>query len=309
MIACQTQIDAELRDAARFGWELCSDHEGRLPEWRLTRNGQTLFVSAGRHWLCCSLPVECAVEPAADLWRGLLEQSRRWYACKYSLDEPSQVLLQLEIPLDGFERPECLRAVEALSVYADRHREPVSQGGLVSGDSAGQRRVMVAGGRNPESKEFEVLPAETVALYFSAVEHQGWHLRPELSPNDWQAVYKGRERKFNVYLSFSRSWAYFQVPLAGEPGTTDQRSDHCRKALYRYLLASNQQIFWAKFGLDAAGQVLLMLDVPMATFELKRFRLAAETLARYADDFSYEIQIMSDLDRDPQLADTLQIMI
>jgi len=297
-------VTATLQAMAPYGWVLSG--EPRDGEWRLSRNDETLYVNMNRHWLCLALPISVSPPPGPLFYGYLLRLSRRCFMGKYGLDGDGQVLLHVEIPLAGMERNYCRKAVEAIRVYAGRFREAISR-------AADETRGMVAIGEGnyeaptPKERETEVFSLKTLAFYFKTVEHLGWHLRDRLAANHWHIAYKGPERSFAAFLSFNRSWAYFQMPMLAEVHLQQAQPDAHRTMFYSYLLELNKHIYWAKFGLDEEGQVLLMLELPVEAFDLRRFRQAVQTLATYADDFAYEVQIMARLDQDSHLATLLAV--
>ena len=105
-------------------------------------------------------------------------------------------------------------------------------------------------------------------------------------------------------------------------GTSDARS-HGTAAL-RARLASFSQVqfetttpaamsvvmkkdlaYWAKLGMVGGEQVVLSLDLPAECFDLTRFRAAVRTLGHYAQLVSSEVQILSHVDREPELLENL----
>ncbi len=140
-----------------------------------------------------------------------------------------------------------------------------------------------------------------------SVEHEGWRLKDRPGTNQWHMLYEGPDRKFDVYLCLHPAWVYFQVPLAHKArGSASARETPAHEAvLHHYLLHLNELAYWAKFGLDDEGTILLMLDMPTEVFDLDRLRWATWTLGAYATRLSYEVQIVADLAKDKHLGDLL----
>jgi hypothetical protein len=273
----------------RRGWALAAGPDGG---WRLGRGDDVVYVSTDPDWLCLTLPVPG--RPAADF--GLLvERCRRWFLCKYGLDGHGQLVLQAEVPLAGLGYHECRLVLETVAAYAERLRG--GRAAEAPGARPGEKQA--PGGAGPG--EFEVFSQTTLLTYFTTLDAEGWNLRDRLRTNQWQAVYRAPEHVFYVYLGVDPSWAYFQVPMLASPAGPRDGTPAGREMLYRFLLEANERMFWAKFGTDEEGQVLLMLDLPVEMLDQKRFRWAARTLAAYAGDFAYEVQIAATLDRDPHL--------
>jgi len=152
-----------------------------------------------------------------------------------------------------------------------------------------------------ETNHNEFFSRSTLIQYFKSVASQGWSLRHDPRVNHWQAVYKSQdERSFDVYLSFDRSWLYFQMPLPLKVSHSYSSSHRLR--LQQYLLQLNQTIYWAKLGLDGQEQVLLLLDIPIESLTLRRFQRATQTLAAYANSLFDEIRIMINLEQDKHLS-------
>lgn len=274
-------IHAALSALETQGWQVSASSEG----WQLRREAHTIYADLNARWLYFSLPVP-QTQPAAHY----LAASRRLYLCKYGRDPHGQLLLQAEVPLVELERTYIHMAVEALWRAAQQHDSPV-----VSPSAA------------PASQDIEYFPRYALEMYFKGLRHEGWGLRKEISLNEYHLHYKAPERPFDVYLAFNAAWAYWQAPiLEGEAAARWWRSPE-RERLCRYLLAVNEQLYWARFVLDDSGNILLLLDVPLTLFTLERFRLSAQAVAQYASDYAYEVLIMAELGRDEGLARLLTL--
>ncbi|MCS6872095.1 MAG: YbjN domain-containing protein [Anaerolineae bacterium] len=270
-------IQAALSALATQGWQVSASEGG----WLLQREAYTVYADINARWLYFSLPV-LQTQPAAYY----LQASRRLYLCKYSCDPHGQLLLQAELPLADLERTYIHTTVEALWRAAQQHDLPlVNQAASV-----------------PAEPNIEYFPRHALDIYFKGLRHEGWGFRKPISVNEYHFHYKAPERPFEVYLAFNAAWAYWQVPiLEGASAAAWWRSAE-RETLCRYLLAVNEQLYWARFALDNEGNVLLLLDVPLSLFTLERFRLSAQAVAQYAADYAYEVLIMSELGRDEALA-------
>lgn len=292
-------IGGVVREWARQGWSVTA-----LPadsSWRLAQGDETLYVDANQHWLCLTLPVVYSPSSNASDDGALLRLCQRQFMAKYSLDHSGQRLLQVELPIETLSRRDCHQAFEAMTVYAQRRSALLTRHTV----SAVVERAWGDSDATTPVRETELFSLDALRPFFVTVEHQGWGLRDRLSLNHWKAVYKGHERAFDVYLSFDRAWAYFQVPLLGDTCALGAPSTNCQAILYPYLLKLNEQMYWAKVGLDEEGQILLLLEMPLEMFTLPYFRRAMQTLATYADTYAYDIQIMANLDQDKRLATLL----
>ncbi|MCE7946680.1 MAG: hypothetical protein DYG88_04540 [Chloroflexi bacterium CFX4] len=269
-------ISAALSALATQGWQISTAEQG----WQLQREGHTLYVGMNTRWLYFTLPLP-QTQPAAHY----LQAARRLYLCKYAYDSQGQLLLQAELPLAELERTYIHMTVEALWRAAIQHDQPVMP------SQPAER-----------GETLEYFPRHTLDTYFKALKHEGWGFRKPLSLNDYHFHYKAAERPFEVYLAFNAAWAYWQVPILDAAAAADWWQGGQHEALCRYLLAVNEQLYWARFVLDEEGRVVLLLDAPLTLFTLERFRLSGQAVVQYAADYAYEVQIMADLGRDAGLA-------
>jgi hypothetical protein len=311
---------AALHSARDHGWEFAEDPQAGVPVWRLRKDGLTLHVTANRHWLCFTLPLASRSELSLPYTDYLLRLCCSLFMCRYGLDAADRLSLQLELPLAGLDRGYVHTAVAGITAYARRHDvAPPSAGNedwqtaaaepADHRDAPGYSEVPLAGADAPSRAAgavpddgYDHFPAESLEFYFATVGHSGWYLKSTRArPQSWHAVYRGHDRIFDAYLSFNGSWAYFQTPMLGDACADSGWSATCSTTLRRYLLQVNEQLYWARFGMDEAGRVLLLLDIPLGMFDLDRFELATRTLARYADEYAYDIQVLAGLERDPVL--------
>lgn len=283
------RIDAALRGLTSRGWQIVHPDPDQA-SWQIRQNGpqgtlRTIYAEANPYWLYFTLPVGSNGPEEFDS----LRLCRDRFLCKYALNEAG-LLLQNELPVEGLSRGDVYMTMDGLTRCAD---------GLAVPDES-----HTAGNGAHPADEVEYFPRVTLDVYFKTLANLGWAVRRNLGTNHWLLHYKAAERPFDVYLSFNPSWAYFQIPMQADALPPVQRTD---VRLCRYLLRLNEQIYWARFGLDADGRILLTLDMPIAALSMERFRLAARTLGGYAGDYAYEIQIMSELERDPELARLLEV--
>lgn len=264
------------------GWETDMPQNG---QWTLTREGVTLYAGINPHWLYFSVPVTARAADEDYLRRGM-----GLYMAKYSRDAAGQLVIQCELPIPELDRTYIHTAVEALSRAVAAH-ESVGVGAEPSPEP------MVR-----EGAGVEFFPRHTLDQYFKSLRHIGWGYRKPVGANSYHFHYKAPERPFEVYLSFNRAWAYYHIALLDPTIVQAWQAGNHRAAFARFLLGLNAQIYWGRFGLDGEGQAVLTLDVPLQLFTAERFRLAGSTLATYASDYAYEVQIMAGLGQDASLA-------
>lgn len=210
------------------------------------------------------------------------------FLARHALDSALNPVLLVDLPRCA-SVPMLDRALDALARYADSAQP---QAGVQKSGTGHEDWL---------TQETPGLARETVAYYVRAVEGYGWGLRAKPSGMTWPLGYKG-QRVFDVFFSVSPAWAYFQVPmLPGIPAALSSRDDAVRAAFLRYLLRVNDAWYMAKLGLTAAGQPIMMLEVPTQELDFDLFRLCTRLIASYLDFYSRELQIMAELERDHKL--------
>jgi hypothetical protein len=142
-----------------------------------------------------------------------------------------------------------------------------------------------------------------IAYYIQAILPRGWGASSKPKGLTWPLKYKG-QRLFSVYLTVTRSWAYFHAPVLPEAVTLDTA---VQKTFFEYLLGVNHVLYMAKLGIGQASQVLLMLEVPTQELDFEMFRLTTRMLGTYLDFYGREIQIMAFLQADRRLMDELGV--
>ena len=300
--------------AGRLGWLATPTRKGV----RLSRPGQqegqtwSVYFSASSRWVCFQWPIGKLgskdwhlPDPLrrASLYRYLLTLNDRMFMPKFALDDEGQLLLAAEVPAGESQNTLTTRALESLTVYADRYLDAVASFVRPQSQSPQTEELPVAR-RLPE--EAPGLPNKTLALYLKSIEPEGWGAREKPAGQTWHLGYKGRLRLFEVYLTPTASWTYFQLPVLVEPRPSAlQAEGKIQAAFLNYLLRLNDVLYMAKFGLDDEGQVLLLLELPTEALDFPLFHLATRTLARYLDGYAQEVQIMASLDRDRYLTDMI----
>lgn len=244
------------------------------------RDGCRLTVHVGMHWIALSVAdADVRRAPPVDC-RDRLQSSARLYMAKYAVDRVGRLRRQAEIPQAGISRDHLRTAIGAVVDQPCRTNESSS-----------------ADGGTQVSPDF--LPMDEALVMFRTLPADRWIVKDH-SANRWYVLYMGPERPFHVYVTVNTAWLTFQAPLlaAADVSTETTRGS---MALAQYLLRMNDVMYWAKFGSTPAGQVLLMIDLPLASLDVQRFRLAARTLVRYLTESAYEVQILSDPSREPDI--------
>jgi hypothetical protein len=288
-----------LRDLSREGWNSAapsSDLEG-MRLWR----GQAepgLAVRVSEYWAEFALdvgrehlarPDEAVVLDDVTYLRAL-GASLQCFLCKYALDINGDLSLRAELPAEALDREDIAGAAGAL-LAAARAAFP----NILFDNCTRLTKPKL------DPDEPEVLSEAKLFALFKMLDDKGWVFKERLAPNHWRAAQIGRERHFDVFLSFNHSWAYFQVPMLVSPRPPASPPAAAEGLLFTYALRMNDQMQWAKLGIDEDGQVVLAVEMPLSMFDFRRFRAAARTIERYAAEIFYEVQMLAELDYDKAL--------
>jgi hypothetical protein len=280
-----TASDIILSAIERKGWQLQRAGEG----WHAVQPGQEtdLFLSYTTSWICLQAPLVGETVATGESYRRLLANNETMFMAKTCLDHCRTPILQVDLP--GSSGVHLIDyALDALVRYAhqDALREAV--------DRTSKERYF---------DEPPGIPHEVIANYLQAVLPRGWGASSKPKGITWALKYKG-QRLFNVYLTITRSWAYFHAAVLPEAVVLGEA---VQQTFYDYLLGVNQVLYMAKLGLSDAGHALLMLEVPTQSFDFEMFRLATRLLGTYLDLYGREIQIMAHLQSDPRLMEKLGV--
>jgi hypothetical protein len=277
--------DIILSTIERKGWQTQRAGDG----WHAYQPGQGtgLYLSFTPSWICLQAPLAVESSATGESYRRLLSNNEVMFMAKACLDQHGTPTLQVDLPASsGVHLIDY--ALGALARYADQDAPPESA------DRASRERYF---------EEPPGIPHEVIAYYLQAVLPRGWGASSKPKGVTWPLKYKG-QRLFSVYLTITRSWAYFHAPVLPEAVAL---SEVVQKTYYEYLLGVNHVLYMAKLGLSDAGQTLLMLDVPTQEFDFEMFRLVTRLLGTYLDLYAREIQIMAYLPTHPRLMDRLGI--
>jgi hypothetical protein len=278
----------------RKGWQTCRVNDGwhaRQPE-----QAMNLFLSFTPSWICLHTPLVGLTDPGADNQRAalhhrLLALNEAMFMAKVSLDHNGAPILQVELPASGGIHL-IDQALGALARYA--HADFVQAGPDQTVDRVSKELYF---------DEPPGIPHEVIASYIQAVLPRGWGARSKPKGITWPLKHKG-QRLFEAYLTVSRSWAYFHVPVLPE---TMQLNAAVQPTFFEYLLGVNRVLYMAKLGLSVTDQVLMMLEVPAQELDFDMFRLVTQMLEAYLDLYAREIQIMSNLQVDRRLMELLGV--
>ena len=274
----------------RRGWQT-----ERLPQgWRAYHPAadRDVFMSVTPSWMSLQMlvPPNDNVDQVQH-YRNLLQRTEMMFMAKYCRDHAGIITLQVDLPNATSLIDYALDAIVHYGAHDSTN--PVAADDMLD--------------RTTQERYFEQapgIPPEVIAYYMRSVEAAGWGVHRQPKGITWRLSYKGH-RLFEVYLTITRSWSYFQLSiLPAPPKSTDPGE---QAALFEYMLGVNQVLYLAKLGLNDAGQIVLMADLPTQELDFDRFRLITRLLAQYVDLYAREIQIMAHLSTDTKLKRYLNV--
>jgi hypothetical protein len=310
------------------GWRAVPSQGG----WQLSREATegNIQMSVTPHgWLCLTLPLQNDLSTTALLhekgegYRILLERNVDMFLAKFALDRDDIPLLMAEVGLKDTDPMLAYWAVEALAQYkAPKKLETFMEmewamARSLTPQTANLHRTVNFKLKGTAPKLPDVVGGvsdDTIKLYLNGIQVYGWSSKKKLEGFSWHLLYRGRHRFFDVYLSSSRMWVYFQVPILVEriasvltipEGNTN--AQQLRTFFLKYLLRLNQSWFLAKIGISTDDQVLLLLEIPTQLLDFTLFRQAARAIEIYLDRFEQEIQIMASLQHNQRLFELLHM--
>jgi hypothetical protein len=284
--------------------------------WLLSRDRSegVIQMSVTPHqWLCLSTlfsgdgnesaPGGTARE-RSDVFRALLEQNLFMYMTKIVLNREGRPLLMTEVALKDTNPLLVDWAVESIAHYkARRQLEVVGETELaiaqsITEDNARVYTTVKVQLKSVLSKPPDVVGGvadETIQRFVGGIQNYGWRIKEKLEGFSWHLVFMGYHRYFDVFLTSSRTWLYFEIPILEgrvatvlttlDSSTNIQEAQEQRMLFLRYLLRLNQSWFMAKIGISTDDQVLLLLEVPTQALDFALFREITRAVGMYLDRF------------------------
>jgi hypothetical protein len=204
---------------------------------------------------------------------------------------------------------------ETTSVLLDRMVDSLSYylSSTTRKQEKSEKLVNVVSTRSVTHKKFddaEGISKITITNYIKNLAINSWGLKKEPVGMTWHLGYKGKDtvRVFDAYLTVTKQWTYFQVPILAERVASVLLTDDIQaQALFlKYLLKLNLNWFVAKIGIGEENQIFLQVEAPTEALDFPLLRFLARTVATYLDRYAQEIEIMASLQNDQQLSDLLQ---
>ncbi len=109
----------------------------------------------------------------------------------------------------------------------------------------------------------------------------------------WLVKYKGYAPPCQFHIELDAVMMYLYATLSIDIWY------ECRFALYRYALRLNEELSNAKFGIDPAGQLSLMVEWPRSDLNYVSFETAVQTLLNYHQAYYSDLELVA---QDPDLA-------
>lgn len=328
------QTQAVINTLQSKGWRVAPQRQG----WQLSRTpaeGTIQMMITSQGWLCLTLPLDDdfamtkLLSQGEQGYRTLLERNVEMFLAKFALDREGIPLLMAEVGLKDTDPMLAHWAIEALAQYKTQRRpETVTEIEWAMASPLTPEYDLLKTVNIKLKSTLQILPDiiggvpdDTIKLYMDALEHSGWRVKKKLDGFSWHLLYRGRYRLFNVYLSSSRTWVYFQAQIlyqrvASVLGISDDQDtlpDNChispgefRTFFLKYLLRLNQSWFFARVGVSTDDQVLLLVEVPTTLLNFALFRQIVHSIQTYLDRFEQEILNMASIHRNSRLCDLLR---
>ena len=327
----EKEASAVLGMLEKNGWRTTPTNGG----WEMRRKpeeGIIVMSITPQHWLCFSSPLlmepNMTVSPLTDedgirLYRSFLEQNEHMFVAKFALDPDDNPLLMTEVSLKDGHPQLPYWAIESIARYQVKGIHTIlMEAELAQATSEATEPHSVVKIRLIETAAMSAdIPTtmtsvadDTIELYLKGVENLGWRIKQKVNSFTWHLFYQGYYHWFDVYLTTSKNWVYFQMPVLLDRAATvltqtmqTKETQQQQLLFLKYLLRLNHHYFMAKLGISSDSQVLLLLELPTETLDFSLFRQALLALGTYFDRFEQEIQIMASLQQNKRLLELLHM--
>jgi hypothetical protein len=135
------------------------------------------------------------------------------------------------------------------------------------------------------------IPKERIWQFLRQIDRRGWSLIGEPENTRWRFGYLGHNTKFELHMSFTAHWTYFQAPIRVLP------AKHLKDTLFRHLLYLNRRLMMAKFRLTPNEQIVLGVQCPTERLDFQLFELCMDGMAEYLDRMGPEVILLATNDR------------
>jgi|GEM_PF-1941895 len=160
------------------------------------------------------------------------------------------------------------------------------------GSSASQDSSLLPG---PPSQEpvFSIpggIPREALEIQESTIEgyyqNLGWQFE-KLDQGLWILKFKGSAKDYDIFVELNSPFLVLVIPVL------ERVRDSCREKLWYHLLRMNYVSSQARFGLNKRDEVLLTIEIPLATISYGEFQKGLQYICSVTDDAYPELLFLS----------------
>ncbi len=134
------------------------------------------------------------------------------------------------------------------------------------------------------------IPKEALEIQESTIEgyyqNLGWQFE-KLDQGLWIVKFKGSAKDYDIYVELNSPFLVLVIPVL------ERIRDSCREKLWYHLLRMNYLSSQARFGLNKRDEVLLTIEIPLATISYGEFQKGLQYLCSVTDDAYPELLFLS----------------
>ncbi|MGV8119042.1 MAG: hypothetical protein AB2L14_04675 [Candidatus Xenobiia bacterium LiM19] len=134
------------------------------------------------------------------------------------------------------------------------------------------------------------IPKEALDIQESTIEgyyqNLGWQFE-KLDQGLWILKFKGSAKDYDIYVELNPPHVVLVIPVL------ERVRDACREKLWYHLLRMNYLSSQARFGLNKRDEVLLTIEIPLATISYGEFQKGLQYLCSVTDDAFPELLFLS----------------
>ncbi|MHC9539586.1 MAG: hypothetical protein AB9903_08700 [Vulcanimicrobiota bacterium] len=159
--------------------------------------------------------------------------------------------------------------------------------------SAASQGVLGMPGPPSQEPAFSIpggIPKEALDIQESTIEgyyqNLGWQFE-KLDQGLWILKFKGSAKDYDIYVELNAPHVVLVIPVL------ERVRDACREKLWYHLLRMNYLSSQARFGLNKRDEVLLTIEIPLATITYGEFQKGLQYLCSVTDDAYPELLFLS----------------
>jgi hypothetical protein len=158
---------------------------------------------------------------------------------------------------------------------------PAPQGGAgLPGAQPSEPSFAIPGGIPKEALEIQ---ESTVEGYF---QNLGWQSE-KLDQGLWILKFRGGAKDYDIFVELNSPHLVLVIPVL------ERVRDSCREKLWYHLLRMNYLSSQARFGLNKRDEVLLTIEIPLATISYSEFQKGLQYICSITDDAYPELLFLS----------------